>query len=58
MLKRVDASTIERTLEGADIGNETATWTLSADRRTLTVAAQGTDATGVAYTSTQIYEKR
>ena len=58
MLKRVDASTIERTLDGADIGKETATWTLSADRKTLTVVAKGTDATGVAYTSTQVYEKR
>jgi hypothetical protein len=57
-LKRVDASTIERTLDGADVGKETATWTLSADRKTLTVVAKGTDATGVAYTSTQVYEKR
>jgi glyoxylase-like metal-dependent hydrolase (beta-lactamase superfamily II) len=57
-LKRVDASTIERTLDGADIGKETATWTLSADKKTLTVVARGTDATGVAYTSRQIYEKR
>jgi len=57
-LKRVDASTIERTLDGADIGKETATWTLSADRKTLTVLAKGTDATGVGYTSTQVYEKR
>ena len=40
------------------IGKETATWTLSADRKTLTVAAKGTDATGVAYTSTQVYEKQ
>jgi hypothetical protein len=57
-LKRVDASTIERTLDGAEIGKETARWTLSTDRKTLTVVAKGTDATGVAYTSTQIYEKR
>jgi len=57
-LKRVDASTIERTLDGADIGKETARWTLSSDRKTLTVVAKGTDATGVAYTSTQVYEKR
>ncbi len=57
-LKRVDANTIERTLDGADVGKETATWTLSADRKTLTVVAKGTDATGVAYTSTQVYEKK
>ena len=57
-LKRVDANTIERTLDGAEIGKETSTWTLSADRKTLTVTAKGTDATGVAYTSTQVYEKQ
>ena len=57
-LKRVDANTIERTLDGADIGKETATWTLSADRKTLTVVAKGTDATGVAYSTTQVYEKK
>jgi glyoxylase-like metal-dependent hydrolase (beta-lactamase superfamily II) len=57
-LKRVDANTIERTLAGDDVGKETATWTLSADRKTLTVVAKGTDSTGVAYTSTQVYEKQ
>ena len=48
-LKRIDANTIERALDGAEIGKETSTWTLSADRKTLTVTAKGTDATGVAY---------
>jgi glyoxylase-like metal-dependent hydrolase (beta-lactamase superfamily II) len=57
-VKRVDASTIERTLGGEDIGSETATWTLSADRKTLTVVAKGTDSTGIAYTTTQVYEKQ
>jgi len=57
-LKRVDANTIERTLDGADVGKETSTWTLSADRKTLTVVAKGSDATGVAYTTTQVYEKQ
>jgi glyoxylase-like metal-dependent hydrolase (beta-lactamase superfamily II) len=57
-LKRVDVSTIERTLDGEDVGKETSTWTLSPDRKKLTVVAKGTDATGVAYTSTQIYEKQ
>jgi glyoxylase-like metal-dependent hydrolase (beta-lactamase superfamily II) len=57
-LKRVDATTIERTLDGADVGKETSTWTLSADRKTLTVVAKGSDATGVAYTTTQVYEKQ
>jgi cyclase len=57
-LKRLDASSIERTLEGEDSGKETSTWTLSADRKTLTVVAKGTDPTGVAYTSTQIYARK
>ena len=57
-LKRVDANSIARTLEGDVVGKETATFTLSADRKTLVVTAKGTDPTGVAFTSTQIYEKR
>ena len=57
-LKRVDPNTIERTIDGAEIGKETARWTLSTDRKILTVVANGTDATGVAYTSTQVYERR
>ena len=57
-LKRIDPNTIERTLDGADIGKETATWTLSADRKTLTVVAKGSDATGVPYTTTQVYERK
>lgn len=55
--KRIDANTIERTLAGSD-GTETATWTLSADRRTLTVVAKGVDPQKVAYTSTQIFQKQ
>ena len=57
-LKRLDANSIERTLEGEDSGKEISTWTLSADRKTLTVVAKGTDPTGVAYTSTQIYARK
>jgi hypothetical protein len=57
-LKRIGATSIERILEGEDSGKETSTWTLSADRKTLTVVAKGTDPTGVAYTSTQIYAKQ
>jgi cyclase len=57
-LKRMDASSFERTLAGADVGQETATWTLSADRKTLTVVAKGTDSAGLAYASTQVYEKQ
>jgi len=57
-LKRVGPNVLERTLDGEDVGKETATWTLSADRKTLTVIAKGTDATGIAYSTTQLYDKR
>ena len=57
-LKRLDANAIERTMAGEDVGKETATWTLSADRKTLTVVAKGTDSAGVAYVSTQVYERQ
>jgi len=57
-MTRVDARTISRTLSGTDSGKETATWTLSADGKMLTVVATGTDPTGVAYSSTQVYEKQ
>ena len=57
-VKRVDANTIERTMDGEEVGKETATWTLSSDRKKLTVVAKGTDPTGVAYTTTQVYEKQ
>jgi cyclase len=57
-LKRVAPNSIARTLEGDVVGKETATFTLSADRKTLTVTAKGIDPTGVPFTSTQIYEKR
>jgi glyoxylase-like metal-dependent hydrolase (beta-lactamase superfamily II) len=57
VFKRVDPRTIERTLSGND-GKETATWTLSADGKTLTVVATGADPTGVAYSSTQVFQKQ
>jgi hypothetical protein len=57
-MKRVDANTIERTMNGEEVGNETATWTLSADRKKLTVVAKGTDPTGIAYTTTQVYARQ
>jgi hypothetical protein len=55
--RRVDANTIERSLTGGD-GTETATWTLSADRRTLTVVTKGVDAQKAPYGSTQIFQKQ
>jgi glyoxylase-like metal-dependent hydrolase (beta-lactamase superfamily II) len=58
ILKRIDANSLQRTLDGDQVGKETATWTLSADRKTLTVVAKGTDPAGVAYQTTQVYEKQ
>lgn len=57
-LKRIDASSIERSVAGTDGSKETATWTLSADRKKLTIVAKGTDPTGVNYSSTQIFDKQ
>jgi cyclase len=53
--RRIDANTIERKLTGGE-GNETATWTLSPDRKTLTVVVKGIDAQNAAYSSTQIFQ--
>jgi hypothetical protein len=33
-------------------------WPLSADGKTLTIVAKGADPTGVAYTSTQVFDKK
>ena len=55
--RRVDANTIERTLTGGD-GTETATWTQSPDKKTLTVVAKGVDTQKAAYSSTQIFQKQ
>jgi cyclase len=57
-LRRVNAFTVERTATGDRGAKETATWTLSADRQELTVATSGTDVTGAAYSSTQVYARR
>ena len=45
-LRRVNASTVERTATGDSSSKETATWTLSADRQELTMVTSGVDATG------------
>jgi hypothetical protein len=57
-LRRVNASTVERTASGERNSRETATGTLSADRQELTMVTSGTDATGTAYRSTQIYTRK
>jgi hypothetical protein len=56
-LKRVDASTIERAAVGDGNAKETSTWTLSADRKMLTMVTSGVDATGTKYSSTQVYDR-
>ena len=57
-LRRVNASTIERTAAGDRNSKETSTWTLSADRQEMTMVTSGVDATGAAYTSTQVYSRK
>ena len=58
VFKRVDASTIERTASGDRNATETATWTISPDRSTLTIVTKGKDAGGSDYSSTQVYDRR
>jgi len=57
-LRRVDPSTVERKATGDRNSKETAIWTLSSDRRELTMATTGVDATGASYSSTQVYTRR
>ena len=57
-LRRVNPSTVERTAAGDRSSKETSTWTLSADRQELTMVTSGVDATGAAYSSTQVYSRR
>jgi hypothetical protein len=57
-LRRLNPSTVERTATGERSSKETATWTLSADRQELTMVTSGTDATGAAYSSTQVYNRK
>jgi glyoxylase-like metal-dependent hydrolase (beta-lactamase superfamily II) len=58
VFKRVDASTIERRAVGDRSAAETATWTVSPDRSTLTIVTKGKDAGGNDYSSTQVYDRR
>jgi hypothetical protein len=58
VFKRVDANTIERTAFGDRGATENATWTISADRNTLTIVTKGKDAAGSEYSSTQVYDRR
>ena len=56
-LKRVNPATIERTAVGDGGAKETSTWTLSADRKVLTMVTDGVDTVGTKYSSTQVYDR-
>jgi hypothetical protein len=55
--KRVNPRTVERTARLMGNVAETATWSVSADGKTLTITTKGTDTAGNPYSSTQIYTK-
>lgn len=55
--KPVNARTWERTAKLFNEVSETATWTVSADGKLLTIVREGTDAQGNAYKSTAYYNK-
>ena len=56
-LKRISATSFERAAT-AGSASETGTWTVSRDGKTLTVVTKGVDALGMAYSSTQVFEKQ
>ena len=58
VLKRIDATTIERVGTGDRGATETATWTISPDRKVLLVVVKGKDSSGADYSSTQVYDRR
>ena len=55
--KAVNATTWERTAKLRNEVAETATWSVSADGKMLTIKREGTDAGGNAYSSTAYYTK-
>ena len=55
--KRVNANTLERTAKLLTDVAETATWSVSADGKQLTIKREGVDTQGTAYTSTALYNK-
>ena len=57
VLKRAGPTTLERTASGDAGARETATWTVSADRKVLTIVTAGVDAAGTKYSSTQVYDR-
>lgn len=55
--KQVNANTLERTAKLFDEVAETATWTVSADGKMLTIKREGVDGAGNAYSSTAYFNK-
>jgi hypothetical protein len=55
--KRVNANTVERTAKLFGEVAETATWSVSADGKQLTIKRKGTDTAGTAFSSTALYNK-
>ena len=55
--KRVNANTVERAAKLFGEVAETATWTVSADGKQLTIKRKGTDTTGMPFSSTALYNK-
>lgn len=57
-LKRINATTFERSAATTTKANETATWSLSPDGTTLTVTTKGLDEYGMNYSSVQVYRRQ
>ena len=55
--KLVNPTTLERTAKLMNQLSETATWSLSADGKLLTIKREGTDAQGTPFSSTAYYNK-
>ena len=57
-LKRINATTFERSAATTTKANEIASWVLSADGMTLTVTTKGLDEYGMNYESVQVYTRQ
>lgn len=57
-LKRLTATSFERSAETTTKANETATWSLSPDGQTLTITTKGLDEYRMNYSSVQVYRRQ
>lgn len=57
-LKRINATTFERSAVTTTKANETATWSLSPDGKTLTITTNGLDEYRMNYSSVQVYGRQ